>query len=135
MSILNEYIERRIEGMDYSEMHKELNSLGYDKVFIKDFINEVDAKYLLILAQKNNRSFSNVLNGSIRLILGIALLFVFIVYTVTAIVNASSLGFIGIAIISISFSAGSWFFTTGLKVIKKASKKKINLVNNKDLLD
>jgi hypothetical protein len=135
MNLLNEYLEKRQEGMDYSEMYNELGALGYEKTYIKDLINEIDSKYLLLLEQKNNRSFSNILNGSIRFILGIGLLSICFLYIIAIVYNGISPGFIVIAIISLSFTAGSVFFVSGKKALKKASKKKVKIEKNNDLLD
>lgn len=134
-NLINEFIEKRIAGMDYSEIRDELMSLGYAKDDVRDIINEIDEKYLKILEQKNNKSISNILNGSVRFILGIGLLLICFVYIFLIVYTGESPGFIVICIISISFSVGSWFYITGKKALAKATEKKIKITTNKDLLD
>jgi hypothetical protein len=135
MNTLNEYIERRVEGMDYSDMYAELSSLGYDKDYIKDLINDVDAKYLQIVAQKRNKSVLSILDGTLSLIVGVLLLLVLVFYVFIFFRNGIFPGIFDIIIISFSFSLGSLFFVKGKKALKKASEKKIRIKNNDDLLD
>lgn len=135
VNLINEFIEKRMAGMDYSEIRDELMSLGYTKDDVRDIINEIDEKYLKILEQKNNKSISNILNGSVRFILGIGLLLICFLYISVIFYTGESPGFIVICIISISFSAGSWFFITGKKALLLASERKIPLKQEKDILD
>lgn len=129
---INYYVKKRQKGADYSEIRKELTELGYSKEEITQTVSAIDDKFVRLIEEKKNKNIANIINGIIRVTLGIFLL----LYSVWLIIGGFNygLGFLDVIILIFSLSTGYWFFQTGKNMLRLALKPKEKTETEDDIL-
>lgn len=133
MDIIDEYVEQKLNGVDYSQIRKELREDGKSDVEIKLLITKIDNKYFAILNQKRNKGISVIADGFIRFVLGAGLLLLGGLW-LYFIIKAGGAGILDMLITGGSFSTGFYLYNSGKKMLRLASEKKIKLNNDQDVL-
>lgn len=129
---INYYVKKRQKGADYSELRKELTELGYSKEEITQTVSAIDDKFVRLIEEKKNKNIANIINGIIRVTLGVFLL----LYSVWLIIGGFNygLGFLDVIILIFSLSTGYWFFQTGKNMLRLALKPKEKTETEDDIL-
>lgn len=129
---INYYVKKRQKGADYSEIRKELTELGYSKEEITQTVSAIDDKFVRLIEEKKNKNIANIINGIIRVTLGVFLL----LYSVWLIIAGFKygLGFLDVIILIFSLSTGYWFFQTGKNMLRLALKPKEKTETEDDIL-
>ncbi len=129
---INYYVKKRQQGTDYGEIKNELRELGYSKEEITQTISAVDDKFVLLLEEKKNKNVANVLNGIIRLVLGIILLLYSFWVTGASIVYGGA--YVSLFILAFTLTTGYWLFKTGRSTLKLALKPKEKTKTEEEIL-
>ena len=88
------YLEKKKEGIEYSEIRKEMIQNGYSLIEITFMINEIDDNFIEFKETKQKLNLSNISSNIFYLIIGIIFLFIFLLYSIYFAINLR-LGIIG----------------------------------------
>lgn len=129
------YLDKKNEGVEYSEIRKEMLKNGYSKKDITFLINEIDDYYVRDLEKNRVLSTSNVFSAYVYISIGSVLLIISFIYLYLTYIY-KRIGFLDIIIIVSVFSTGSYLYFDGKTKFSEMKKwRKKQKSDFEDILD